>query len=328
MESQLTKNKPTADTETKHIPKFHCALIQRGTAVEDRILRSIRPYDVVIHKFSSFDELYTISQRVMLEMIVIAGSGQPEWMMELLPPIKRDSTLQFVPVVMFHPSPEKEVIVNAYHFGVDEVITNFWDYELVTAKMEMLISRSKRDLSVNPTTKLPGPAAIEHETRLRLSAGENIAVCYADLDNFKAYNDYYGYVYGDKIILMTSHIIKTTVHDLVYNGFVGHIGGDDFIFVIPYEKIDIVCKNVISTFDKMIPIRYLEEDRERGYIEVPNRKGEAERYPIMSISIAVIPNQNRAFKHVAEMSHMMADLKKFCKTKSGSNYMIERRKKY
>jgi diguanylate cyclase (GGDEF)-like protein len=328
MERQISKEQAVASKKSKHSPKFHCALIQRGTVVEDRILRSISPNEVAIHNFNSFDELYTISQRVMLEMIIIAGSDDSKWMIDLLPLIKRDSTLQFIPIVLFHESPPKETIVKAYRYGVDDVITDIWDYELVTAKMEMLTSRSKRDLSVNPTTKLPGPAAIEQEIKVSIERGQSFAVCYADLDNFKAYNDYYGYVYGDKIILMTSHIIKTTVHDLVYNGFVGHIGGDDFIFVIPIDKIDIVCKNIISTFDKMIPIRYLEEDRERGFIEVPNRQGEMEQYPIMTISIAAIPNQNRTFKHVAEMSHMMADLKKYCKTKPGSNYMVERRRKY
>ncbi len=302
--------------------------MQRGTAVEDRIIRCIRNFDVIIHPFNNFDELYTICQRTMLEMIVVAGNSESDCMMELLPYIKRDSTLQFIPVVFFHPCPEKKLIIEAYKSGVDDVITNFWDYELVTAKMQMLISRSIRDLSVNPTTKLPGPAAIEQEANLRLTSGENIAVCYADLDNFKAYNDYYGYVHGDKIILMTSHIIKTTVHDLVYNGFVGHIGGDDFIFIIPMEKVDIVCKNIISTFDRMIFIKYKPEDRERGWIQVPDRRGVMEQFPIMTISIAVIPNQRKAFKHIAEMSHMMADLKKFTKTKPGSNYMVERRKKY
>ena len=308
--------------------KFHCALIQRGTAVEDRILRSITSHEVVIHKFADFEELYVHGQRVMLEMIVIAGNGPPAWMIELLPHIKNDATLQFIPVVFFHPAPEKETIVHAYRNGVDEVITNFWDYELVTAKMEMLIARSRRDLGLNPTTKLPGPAAIEHEINCRLKRGDEFAVCYADLDNFKAYNDYYGYVYGDKIIFMTSHIIRTTVRDLVDNGFVGHIGGDDYVFVVPLSKVDIVCKNIIATFDRMIPIRYEDVDRDRGYIDVANRRGELERFPIMTISIAVIPNQNHAFTHVGEMSHMMADLKKYTKTLPGSNYMVERRRKY
>lgn len=328
MENQVAKILTSTQTHKKHTPTFHCALMQRGTAVEDRIIRCIRNYEVIIHPFNNFDELYTISQRTLLEMIIVAGSSESDWMMDLLPYIKRDSTLQFVPVVFFHPAPEKKLIIEAYKNGVDDVISNFWDYELVTAKMQMLISRSIRDLSVNPTTRLPGPAAIETEVNSRLSSGEKVAVCYADLDNFKAYNDYYGYVYGDKIILMTSHIIKTTVHDLVYNGFVGHIGGDDFVFVIPIEKVDIVCKNIISTFDKMIPIRYLQEDRDRGYIEVHDRRGEMDKFPIMSISIAVIPNQRKTFKHIAEMSHMMADLKKYTKTKPGSNYMVERRKKY
>lgn len=314
--------------KTSGHPKFHCALSQRGTAVEDRILRSIQSYDVVIHHFNTFSELYTHGQRVMIEMIVLAGNGPTDWMMSLLPAIKRDSTLQFVPIVIFHPAPDKQVMLDAFRLGVDEVITNFWDYDLVRAKVEMLIARSRRDLGVNPTTRLPGPAAIEYEINLRIQEGSEFAVCYADLDNFKAYNDYYGYFYGDKVILMTSHIIRNTVNDLVEGGFVGHVGGDDFIFIIPLDKVHIVCKNIISTFDRMIPFRYEEIDRERGFIVVANRRGVVEEFPIMTISIAVMPNQARTFTHVGEISHMMADLKKYTKSLPGSNYMIERRRKY
>ena len=322
------KKKKSANKKKKSNLKFHCALIQKGTAVEDRILRFIQPYEVIIHKFDNIEELRIHSQRVMLEMIVVAGNSTSNWMMDLLPQIKRDSTLQFVPIVLFHPNPEKAMIIEAYRFGVDEVIVNFWDCEMVTAKMEMLIARSKRDLGVNPTTKLPGPAAIEHEVNIRLKNNEDIAVCYVDLDDFKAYNDYYGYVYGDKIILMISHIIRNTVNDLVDNGFIGHIGGDDFVYIIPFSKVDIVCKNIIDTFDRMIPYKYEEEDRERGYIDIVNRKGQMERFPIMTVSIAVLPNQRKLFTHIGEMSHMIADLKKYTKSLPGSNYMIERRRKY
>jgi len=329
MESALTQTSSTSGkTKKKTGLKFNCALIQKGTAIEDRILRSIKTYDVNIHKFNTINELYIHGQRMIIDMIVIAGSGPTDWMIDLLASIKQDSTLQFLPIVLFHPSPDKEVIIESYRNGVDEVITNFWDFELVTAKIEMLIARSRRDLGVNPTTKLPGPSAIEHEINIRLNNKENIAVCYVDLDNFKAYNDYHGYVYGDKIILMVSHIIRNTVHDLVENGFVGHIGGDDFVFIIPFQKVDIVCKNFISTFDRMIPFRYSEGDREKGFIEIANRKGEIERFPIMTVSIAVLPNHRKAFTHVGEMSHMIADLKKYTKTLPGSNYMIERRQKY
>ncbi|MCD6162230.1 MAG: diguanylate cyclase [candidate division Zixibacteria bacterium] len=314
--------------EKAETQKFHCALIQKGTAVEDRILRSIGSYEVVIHKISNIDEILTHCHRAKLEMIVIAGNGPSDWMMEFIRRIKRDSTLQFIPIIMFHPAPARDILIEAYRSGIDEVITNFWDYALVTAKMEMLINRSKRDLSVNPTTKLPGPSAIEKEINTRLQNDENIAVCYGDLDNFKAYNDYHGYVYGDKIILLVSYIIRNTVHDLVENGFVGHIGGDDFVYIIPLSKVDIVCKKIIEIFDRVIPFKYSHADREAGYIDVINRKGEMERFPIMTLSIAVLPNQRHTFTHIGEMSHMIADLKKYTKTLSGSNYMIERRKKY
>jgi diguanylate cyclase (GGDEF)-like protein len=309
-------------------PKFHCALMQRDADIEARIIRTMNSYDVVLNYFNDIKELSTLGQRVILDMIILAGNGPGEWMLDILPRVKRDSVLQFIPIVYFNPSFEKNTLITAYQMGVDEIVSDFWDDDLVAAKLEMLVMRSTRDLSVNPTTKLPGPASIEQEIAIRLKNGEDIAVCYGDLDNFKAYNDYHGYVHGDKIILMVSHIIRNTVHDLVENGFVGHIGGDDYVFIIPIDKVDIVCQNVISTFDRMIPFRYSDKDREAGFIMVENRKQVMEKFPIMTISIAVLPNHQNAFTHVGEMSHMIADLKKYTKTLPGSNYMVERRQKY
>jgi GGDEF domain-containing protein len=249
-------------------------------------------------------------------------------MRPLIQEIKSHSILQFIPILLNVPAADKEFVVNSYKLGVEEIVTGDWDRDIELAKMEMLIFRSRRDLSVNPSTKLPGPSAIEYEIDKRLQTGEKFAVCYGDLDNFKAYNDYYGYVYGDKMIRMTSLIIRNVVQDLTPLGFVGHIGGDDFIFIVPVDMIDPVCKNVIATFDRMSPYRYAESDRERGWIEIQNRRGIVERFPIVTISIAVIINQKKMFKHPGEMSHMMADLKKYTKSLPGSNYMIERRKKY
>ncbi len=154
------------------------------------------------------------------------------------------------------------------------------------------------------------------------------AVCYADLDNFKAFNDYYGYFYGDRVIQLTSRVIKDVVFDLCREGFLGHIAGDDFIFVIPPEEVDNICSQIIRTFDILIPYRYAEVDRERGHIRTTNRRGVEENFPLLTISIAVLINENGKFRHVGEMSRMLADLKTVTKRKSGSNYMIERRQKY
>lgn len=308
--------------------KFHCGLCQRDTAMESALKESLSRYDVVIHHFDTISELYEHNQRSYIDLIVFSAGSDPYWLRSLVEEVKSHSILQFIPILIFAPEADKEFVVKSYKLGVEEVITGQWDCDIELAKMEMLIFRSRRDLSVNPSTKLPGPSAIEYEIDKRLQTGEKFAVCYGDLDNFKAYNDYYGYVYGDKMIRVTSLIIRNVVQDLTPQGFVGHIGGDDFIFIVPVESVEPVCKNVIATFDRMSPYRYAESDRERGWIEVANRRGVVERFPIVTISIAVIINQKKMFKHPGEMSHMMADLKKYTKTLPGSNYMIERRKKY
>ncbi len=308
--------------------KLHCGLCQRDVAVESIVTETLADYEVVFHYFSTVGELYECNQRSYIDLIVFAAGEEPSWFLPLVRDIRSHSILQFIPIVALSEGASKEFIIDAYKAGVEEFVRGVWDHQVESAKIDMLIQRSRRDLSVNPSTKLPGPSAIEYEVDKRLRTSEKFAVCYGDLDNFKAYNDYYGYVYGDKMIKITSLIIRNVVQDLTPRGFVGHIGGDDFIWIIPVDLVDPVCKNIIATFDRMAPYRYAEIDRDRGWIEVPNRKGVTERFPIVSISIAVIINQKKMFKHPGEMSHMMADLKKYTKTLPGSNYVIERRKKY
>lgn len=309
-------------------PKFHCGLSQRDIVMEQILIDSLSWYDVVFHHFNTISDLYEQNQRSYLDLVIFGGNGDAGWMLDLIQEIKRHSILQFLPILVCAPGASKDTAVECYKMGIEEFVSGHWDREVMGAKIEMLVFRSRRDLSVNPSTKLPGPNAIEYEIDKRLQTGDKFAICYGDIDNFKAYNDYYGYIYGDKMIRITSLIIRNVVQDLTKDGFVGHIGGDDFIFIIPYEAVESVCKNIIATFDRMAPFRYEEKDRERGWIEVANRRGVMERFPLITISIAVIINQKRMFKHPGEMSHMMADLKKYTKSLPGSNYMIERRKKY
>jgi GGDEF domain-containing protein len=324
----ITLEKERSRAAREKAGKIHCGLCQRNSSVENLIKTSLSKFDVVIHHFDTISELYEQNQRSYIDLIIFAAAADAFWITPLVREIKSHSLLQFIPILLFNPGAKKEFIVDSYRLGIEECISSDWDREIESAKIEMLIFRSRRDLSVNPTSKLPGPNAIEYEIDKRLQVGERFAVCYADIDNFKAYNDYYGYVYGDKMIKITSLIVRNVVQDLTPHGFVGHIGGDDFIYIVPVELVEPVCKNIIATFDRMAPYRYKERDRELGWIEVPNRRGIIERFPLVTISIAVIINQKRMYKHPGEMSHMMADLKKYTKSLPGSNYMIERRKKY
>jgi GGDEF domain-containing protein len=307
---------------------FHCALYQQDVGIKDKLNKILPANRTTFHSFSSISDLERLIQKHIVDLIVIAGKGSFRAELKLTKIIKNHPILSLAPVILYHPQPSSKIILAGLNFGADDFFYCKWEAKLFSAKLNMIINRSRRDLGVNPTTRLPGTSIIEREIARRIKRGLKFAACYADLDDFKAYNDYYGYHYGDRLIKTTSEIIRDSVYGFSKNSFVGHIGGDDFVFIIPPDKIDFVCGRIIKTFDRMIVRKYKKEDVKRGYIVTENRRGEKENFPIMTLSIAVLVNQERIFRHQGEISHMIADLKKYTKSLPGSNYFVERRKKY
>ncbi|MCK4428394.1 MAG: diguanylate cyclase [candidate division Zixibacteria bacterium] len=307
---------------------FNCALYQQGVEIQDKLKKILKPRKAEFHSFSKLSHLEEVIQKHILDLIVIAGKGLFRAELNLTKTIKNHPILSLAPVILYHPHPSTKTILAGLNLGADDFFYSRWDIKLFSTRLNMIINRSRRDLGVNPTTRLPGTSIIEREIAKRIKNGKKFAACYADLDDFKAYNDYYGYHYGDRLIKMTSEIIRDTVYSFSQNSFVGHIGGDDFVFIIPSEKIDLVCGKIIEIFDRMIVRRYKKEDLRRGYIVTENRRGKKETFPIMTLSVAVLVNQERTFKHLGEISHMITDLKKYTKSLPGSNYFVERRKKY
>ncbi len=307
---------------------FYCAIYQNGVEIKDRLRRSLTRRKVQFLPFSDFVQLESLIQKYILDLVFIAGKGSFKEELNLTKRIKKHPILSLAPLILYHPHPNIKTVLSGFAFEADEFFFSKWNTKLFSSKLKMIIIRSRRDLGVNPTTRLPGTNIIEKEMSKRIKKGQNFAACYADLDNFKAYNDYYGYHYGDSLIKMTSEIIRDVVYSSNKESFVGHIGGDDFVFIISPEKIHTICDEIIKIFDRMIIRRYKKEDVLRGFIVTTNRRGRKERFPIMTLSIAVIVNQKRLFRHLGEISHMITDLKSYTKTLPGSNYFIERRKKY
>ncbi len=319
---------PLRGQGTKVNNVFHCACRQESIDVVYHLERYFPSDGVSFHYFRTFEELLEASQRFALDLVIIAGASDFLTEIDLVRRIKENVFTSIVPTALCHPSPDDATVIAAYENGVDEFFIGPWQERLFEVRLRSLTKRSQRDISVNPSTMLPGPALIEREIERQLALDQEFAVCYTDLDNFKAYNDYYGYYFGDQIIRLTARIIRDTVFDLCREGFVGHIGGDDFIFIVPTDLVSPVCDAIIRVFDCIIPYRYTTDDRARGWIESHSRRGEIERFPFLSISVAVVVNRNRMFTHAAEMSRMLADLKKYVKSLPGSNYVVERRTKY
>lgn len=307
---------------------FHCACRQEGVEVAFNLSRMFLEEKVSFHYFRTIDELLVLAQRYHLDLVIIAGKDDFIKEIEMVRLMKEHIFLAIIPTVLYHPDPPESVLVSGFENGTDTFLHGQWREKLFRSQLKMVAERSRRDISVNPSTWLPGPALIEKEIERLIKLGADFGVCYADIDDFKAYNDYYGYYYGDRVIRLTARIIRDVVFDICRVGFVGHIGGDDFVFILPTDMVGLACENIIKTFDRLVPFRYSEQDRTRGTIQTRNRRGEVETFGLLTISIAVLVNQKGNFKHVGEMSHMLADLKKYSKSLKGSNYVVERRKKY
>ncbi|MDH3891794.1 MAG: diguanylate cyclase [candidate division Zixibacteria bacterium] len=327
--STILENWPgpkTADDQPRTVYRF--AIRQTGFNLDFHLEPIYRHVETTFHHFQDFDELVTICQRFDIDAIIIGGRDDFSHAIELVRDIKQNIFLAIIPVVLYHPEPDNNTILAAYENGAEEFVYGGWNNRLIQVRIRRLLERSRRDLSINPSSHLPGPSIIESEIARQIDKQMEFAVCYADLDNFKAFNDYYGYYRGDKVIRLTAKVVKDTVFDLCREGFVGHIAGDDFIYIIPADMIEQICRSIIKTFDSLIPYRYEPEDRERGYITTKSRRGDTEQFPLLTISIAVVVNNNGKFGHVGELSRMLADLKSATKLKSGSNFMVERRRKY
>jgi GGDEF domain-containing protein len=181
-------------------------------------------------------------------------------------------------------------------------------------------------VSVHPSTRLPGTTEIEREIRRRLETQQEFAVCYADLDHFKEFNDRYSYYDGDRVIYLLSRILHDVVKGMLGpRGFVGHIGGDDFIFIIPAADIHLVCTEVLGVFDALIPLQYNEQDRRAGYFFGKDRRGQLHRVPLMTLSIGIVTNKHRRFAHPAQVSELATEMKSYAKTLPGSVFVVDRR---
>jgi GGDEF domain-containing protein len=210
--------------------------------------------------------------------------------------------------------------------GADEVITGLFAPAEQRSRLDAMLVRTERDVSVHPSTRLPGTTEIEREIRRRLESNQEFAVCYADLDHFKEFNDRYSYYEGDRVIYILSRILHDVVKGLLgAKGFVGHIGGDDFIFVIPAADISPVCTEILEVFDGLVPLQYNDQDRRAGYFFGKDRRGQLHRVPLMTLSIGIVTNRHRRFAHPAQVSELATEMKSYAKTLPGSVFVVDRR---
>lgn len=194
-------------------------------------------------------------------------------------------------------------------------------------RVELSFERVERMIATNPLTRLPGNLVIQKEIQSRLDRGEIFALAYADLDNFKPFNDKYGFSRGDEIIKMLGRIIMNIVRtEQPHGNFIGHIGGDDFVYIMKPELIESTTIRIIEIFNNLVRNFYDIEDLKKGYIESVNRQGEKQIFPIMTLSVGITSNKYRKFNHFSEMAEAASEMKSVAKKNQYLKYAIDRRK--
>jgi diguanylate cyclase (GGDEF)-like protein len=241
--------------------------------------------------------------------------------------LKKDILLQHIPVIMLTGKGEVQDRISGIEAGVDDYMVKPFAPDELLARIRMILKRTNRSLDANPLTHLPGNTSITDEIQQLLEMGKPFAVGYADLDKFKVYNDKYGFEKGDMVIKETARILVKHVREAAGSeSFVGHIGGDDFVFIMSDEIIDQICQKIIDEFDQKVPGFYNEEDMQRGFVMGKDRQGNEQKFGLLGISIGIVSTVTHKITHLAQISEIGAELKKYAKTFETSVYVRDKRK--
>lgn len=231
------------------------------------------------------------------------------------------------PIIVVSSNNDRNHIIEVLKTDVEYYIPKPIDDEHFYYTIKNIVGLLTKNRRISPLTGLPGNVQIQAEMKKRLLNKEIFAILYFDLDNFKAYNDVYGFANGDEIIKFTARTISKHIHQVENsNNFIGHIGGDDFVAIIGKTDYDKICQSIIAEYDKYAVDFYNEEDVERGFVEVANRRGIIEQFPLTTLSIAVLEVDSKIYKTTLEIGEIASQVKHKAKAALGSSYVINKRR--
>lgn len=302
-------------------------IIDNENELRDKLKESFRR-EVDEYKFKTVktSEL-EVALRNIPTLLIIDEDNTDINIVEFCKSIRTNEDNSITPIIVVSSNREKEHAVDVLKTDVQYYIKKPLDDEFFYYTIKNIVGLLTKNRTVSPLTGLPGNVQIQTEMKKRLLNKDTFAILYFDLDNFKAYNDVYGFANGDEIIKFTARTISKHVHQIEgSDNFIGHVGGDDFVSIIGQTDYDALCQGIINEFDKYAVDYYNDIDVERGYVEVANRRGIIEQFPLTTISIAVLEVDSKIYKSTLEIGEVAGQIKHKAKAVLGSTYVINKRR--
>jgi diguanylate cyclase (GGDEF)-like protein len=259
---------------------------------------------------------------VLLDLMIPRKDGY-----EVCRQIKNGYGTRHIPVIILTARAELDEKLKGLENGANDYVTKPFSMPELLMRVRNVLAWSQSQREANPLTGLPGNVSIERELTQRIESGGGFAFLYSDIDNFKSFNDYYGYARGDEVIKRTARILTRAVAVAGSPGdFVGHIGGDDFVVMTSLQKADAVARKVVELFDSASREWFDAEDLERGYLRIRKRSGEVMKVMSLGITLAVVTNEKTRIQHIGEVADIASELKRYGKGITGSVVVRERRR--
>jgi diguanylate cyclase (GGDEF)-like protein len=283
---------------------------------------------------AGYDRVLALDGRSALEMakavrpdLVVLDIGMPGMTGdEVHRELRRDARTRYIPVVFVTARRATGDVTERLRNGADDYVTKPFDIDELVARIAAALRRASELRSLNPLSGLPGNLTIAREIETRLADREEAACLYVDVDHFKEFNDRHGFARGDQLIAHLADLLTVTLAALGDDTFIGHVGGDDFVVLVPSARAEEVARDIIGRFDDSIPDLYDQEDRRRGWVEAHDRRGRIRRFPFVTVSIGIVPLQPGRFANATEVARAAAEMKEVAKRRSASGYAVDQRR--
>ena len=301
---------------------MHALVVDDEREMGERITDALKSRGFTVDVVVSGAAALELLQKVVPDLIVLDRQMPGIDGLEVLEKVRRNPFLAQIPVLMLTPSMDADERLRAYDVGIDDYVVKPFHVQELAAKAGALIRLARRNLERNPTSNLPGADAIDAAIQVRLKAGQPVAVCHADLDNFKAFADSHGFEQANQVIAVTARIL-TGVCMLEGDGseFVGHLGGDDFVLVLPDPDFRRICARILEEFDAQRSRFHTTQEVAQGHYAARDRRGRNAKFPLMSISVAAVSTAKGTFASSSAIGEALVDKKKRAKRIRGSSFV-------